>query len=462
MHPNYVGTLAQMVEQRTENPCVPGSIPGGTTKKPLKFKGFFYVYMQKVQHILIIGSVWPEPNSSAAGSRMMQLIELFRSQNWNITFASAAADSEFMVDLHKNGIEKKTITLNNQSFNDFIKELQPGIVLFDRFMTEEQYGWRVAECCPDALRILDTEDLHCLRSARQHAFKEKKNFSIHDLISDVAKREIASIYRCDISLIISEYEMDLLQKYFKVPSALLHYVPFLLEPINDVTINSWPTFEERQHFITIGNFLHEPNWNSVLFLKEEIWPLIKKALPQAEMHIYGAYPSQKVDQLHNSKDGFLIKGRAPEVTTVMRNARVCLAPLRFGAGLKGKLIDAMMNGTPSVTTTIGAEAMHGNLNWGGNIADTAQEIADSAIALYSHKEQWMMAQKNGVKISNQIFPKKFHEKSLLDKISVIYQTILKHREQNFTGAMLMHHQLASTKFMSKWIELKNQADKASS
>jgi len=426
----------------------------------LKFKGFFYVYMQKAQHILIIGSVWPEPDSSAAGSRMMQLIELFQSQNWKITFASAAADSEFMVDMHKHGIEKKTIALNNQSFDDFIKELQPGIVLFDRFMTEEQYGWRVAECCPDALRILDTEDLHCLRSGRQNAFKEKRNFINDDLISDIAKREIASIYRCDISLIISEYEMNLLQNYFKVSSVLLHYVPFLLESINDTAMASWPTFEQRQHFITIGNFLHEPNWNSVLFLKEEIWPLIKKALPQAEIHIYGAYPSQKVNQLQNVKDGFLIKGRAPEVKTVMLNARVCLAPLRFGAGLKGKLIDAMMNGTPTVTTTIGAEAMHANLEWAGSIADTPQGIAEAAITLYTHKENWNAAQTNGANIINQVFSKDLYSKNSLDKILFTQETILKHREQNFTGAMLMHHQLASTKFMSRWIELKNQVDKA--
>ena len=180
----------------------------------------------------------------------------------------------------------------------------------------------------------------------------------------MAKREIASIYRCDCTLMISIYEMNLLQHFFKISIDILHYTPFLLEPIQQKEITSWPTFEERTHFVTIGNFLHEPNWNGVLFLKEEIWPLIKKQLPNAELHIYGAYPSPKVTQLHQPKDGFLIKGRADSAKEVMLNAKVCLAPLRFGAGLKGKLIDAMECGTPSVTTTIGAEAMHDNLDWG--------------------------------------------------------------------------------------------------
>ena len=160
--------------------------------------------MQKGEHVLIIGSVWPEPNSSAAGSRMMQLIEAFQEQKWKTTFCSAASESEHMFDWRNLGINKVSIELNNSSFDSFIEQLQPTMVVFDRFMTEEQFGWRVAEKCPSALRILDTVDLHCLRAGRQIAFYENRKFSKEDLLlSDIAKREIASIFRCDLSLIIS-------------------------------------------------------------------------------------------------------------------------------------------------------------------------------------------------------------------------------------------------------------------
>ena len=97
---------------------------------------------------------------------MLQLINVFRQEGWKITFASAAAASPFMADLKALDVDSAGIELNSGSFDDFAKRLQPSVVLFDRFMTEEQFGWRVAECCPDALRVLDTEDLHCLRSAR--------------------------------------------------------------------------------------------------------------------------------------------------------------------------------------------------------------------------------------------------------------------------------------------------------
>ena len=413
--------------------------------------------MNKPQHILIIGTVWPEPNSSAAGSRTMQLIEQFQKLNWEITFACAASDSEFSIDFKDYNIEKVTIELNNSSFDDFVKTLQPTIVLFDRFMIEEQFGWRVAENCPNALRILDTIDLHCLRLARQQAFKEKRTFVDDDILNtDVAKREIASIYRCDMTVMISTYEMDLLQEFFKIDHSILHYTPFLLNPIHEEEKNKWPAFDDRKHFLTIGNFLHEPNWNSVLYLKEEIWPLIKKQLPDAELHVYGAYPSPKVNQLHQPKEGFLIKGRAESAHEVMLNAKVCLAPLRFGAGLKGKLIDAMQCGTPSVTTSIGAEAMHGNLEWAGMISDDAVSFANAAVQLYSDKSIWLKAQEQGIKIINQVFEKDNQAKLLIEKIYHLQKNLILHRQKNFLGAMLMHHTISGTKYMSRWIEEKNK------
>ena len=408
------------------------------------------------QEVLIIGFVWPEPNSSGAGTRMIQLIELFQDQNWNITFASAAADSEFMFDVTSIGVKKVAIAINDSSFDTFLQELNPSIVLFDRFVVEEQFGWRVAENCPTALRILDTIDLHTLRLARQKAHKEKSLFNVKDLYSDIAKREIASILLCDISLLISEVEMDLLQSYFKIEKSILYYLPFMVDAVDAATVQNWPKFEERKDFIFIGNFLHEPNWNAVQFLKESIWPLIQNELPQASMQIYGAYPSQKVLQLHNVKDRFLVLGRAENAAAVVRKARVVLAPIRFGAGAKGKLIEAMQCGTPSVTTTIGAESMNGHLPWNGIIADEFQDIADAAVQLYKDETLWGSAQKNGIDIVNQRYAKPLFAVNFINRILDTQKNLEAHRSANFIGAILLHHTLASTKYMSRWIEAKNR------
>jgi glycosyltransferase involved in cell wall biosynthesis len=413
--------------------------------------------MDQVQKILIIGFVWPEPNSSAAGGRMVQLISLFRAQGFRVTFASPAMDSDFMVDLDEYEVDKKSIELNNSSFDLFVKDLNPTVVLFDRFMMEEQFGWRVAENCPDALRILDTEDLHCLRLARQKAFNENRIFTTSNLLSeDIAKREIASILRCDLSLIISEFEMEILESIFKIDKELLYYLPFLLEAIESNTIQDLPSFEERKNFIFIGNFLHEPNWNAVQYLKESIWPLIKKQLPEADLHIYGAYPSQKVLQLHKPLEGFCVKGRADDAQEIVKNARMVLAPLRFGAGIKGKLLEAMQCGTPSVTTTIGSESMHGDLSWNGFIVDKPSVFADKAVQLYQDEIIWLKAQKNGFRIIEKRYLKSLFENDFAKKVNILQSNLEKHRLTNFMGALLQHHTLYSTKYMSRWIEAKNK------
>jgi glycosyltransferase involved in cell wall biosynthesis len=413
--------------------------------------------MNQVQKLLIIGFVWPEPNSSAAGGRMMQLISLFKAQGFSITFASPAQNSDFMVDLQEYEVDKKSIELNNSSFDFFIKELNPSVVLFDRFMMEEQFGWRVAENCPDALRLLDTEDLHCLRLARQKAFKENRFFNTTDLfIEEVAKREIASILRCDLSLMISEFEMELLESTFKIDLALLYYLPFLLEAIDDAEIKEMSSFEERNDFIFIGNFLHEPNWNAVQYLKGTIWPLIKRRLPEAVLNVYGAYPSQKVLQLHNKKESFLIMGRAIDAQEVVQEARVVLAPLRFGAGIKGKLLEAMQCGTPSVTTSIGSESMHGDLPWNGFITDDVADFVNRAVQLYQDKIIWGKAQKNGIEIVNKRYSTGLFETDFSTKIEFLRSNLQQHRLNNFMGSMLQHHTLKSTKYMSRWIEEKNK------
>lgn len=407
--------------------------------------------------ILIIGAVWVEPNSSAAGSRMMQLVKLFLKENYHVVFASASQKNENALSLSSLQVEEVSIELNNTSFDSFIKDLQPSIIMFDRFITEEQFGWRVAENCPNALRILDTEDLHFLRKVRHQQLKKGEVFTNEALLkSDDAKREIASILRCDLSLIISTYEMDLLKSVFNVDEKLLYYLPFLFDNIDEVQPIKWKTFEERKHFVFIGNFFHKPNVDAVLTIKKEIWPTIRKAIPEAEIHIYGAYVNQQIQQLHNNKEGFIIKGFVENSKEVVQNAKLVLAPLRFGAGIKGKLTEAMICGTPSVTTTIGAEGMHKNLAWNGFINDDFNEFSEAAIELYFNKNLWILSQKKGITIINQIFDKEKLETPFINKLQEIQQNLDEHRTQNFLGSLLQHHTLQATKFMSKWIEVKNK------
>ncbi|MEL1247760.1 glycosyltransferase family 4 protein [Flavobacterium helocola] len=403
-----------------------------------------------MKDLVIIGAVWPEPTSTAAGSRMLQLISLFQKQDYEITFLCSASKSDFSFDLSQISVKTKVIQLNDSSFDSEITALNPNVVLFDRFMIEEQYGWRVMENCPNALRVLDTEDLHFLRKAREMAFKQNRELVFEDYISDVFKREMASIYRCDLTLLISEYEMQLATETFKIDASLLFYLPFLSEEFQ----TNIPSFEERNHFVSIGNFLHEPNWQTVLQLKQ-YWKSIKKQLPEAALHVYGAYVSEKAKQLHNEKEGFLIIGRAESVADVYSKAKVLLAPIPYGAGLKGKLFEAMQLGLPSITTEMGAEAMNGNLDWNGFITSNEDDFIEKAVELYTNKNVWETAQKKGYEIIEKRFKKELYETDFMNKIENLKENLNAHRSKNFLGQILQHQSLQSTKYMSKWIESKN-------
>lgn len=403
--------------------------------------------------VLFIGLVWPEPTSSAAGTRIVQLVQLFLANGDEVHFASAASKSEFSFDLESLGVINHDIKLNDSSFDTWLAELNPSLVVFDRFMAEEQYGWRVQETCPNALRILDTEDLHFLRQARQTAIKHKKSLAQIDLYNDVTKRELAAILRCDLSLIISQAEMGVLQT-FNINPQILYYLPFLEEEIT-ATAN-WNTFEERKDLVFIGNYLHEPNWQTLQYLKTAVWPLLRKKLPDATLHIYGAYASEKVTQLNNPREKFVVHGRAENARTTIAQHRILLAPLLFGAGAKGKFVDAMQTGTPIVSSTVGAEGMANGLDWAGIISDHLEQLVDETAALYHHQSNWEQAQQNGIQIINQLYAKSKFETPFLKQIAHLAENLIEHRQQNFLGEVLKHHTLQSTKYMSLWIEEKNK------
>lgn len=403
-----------------------------------------------MKHLVIIGTVFPEPNSTAAGSRMLQLITFFRSEGYRVTFLCAASPTEHSADLKSMHVDTVTVKLNDSSFETLLKELNPDTVLFDRFTTEEQFGWKVAEMAPQAVRVLDTEDLHFLRKGREEAFKQDIECSLSLLTGDIFKREMASILRCDLSLIISDFEMELLTKTFKIDSQLLHYLPLFAEN-SEIS----PEYGSRRNFISIGNFLHEPNWQTVLRIKK-IWKEIRGQIPEVEVHIYGAYIPQKAMQLHNAKEGFLVKGRATDVAEVFNKARVLLAPIPFGAGIKGKLLEAMSLGLPNVTSSIGAEAMHGLLPWSGYIADEDADFIKKSILLYNNASSWNSASKNGHRIIRKRFSKDLFQPDFSARLIQISENLSDLRAQNYMGQILQHHQFQSTKYLGKWIEEKNR------
>ena len=148
-------------------------------------------------------------------------------------------------------------------------------------------------------------------------------------------------------------------------------------------------------------------------------------------------------------------GRAENAEKEMKKARICLAPLQFGAGLKGKLIQAMQCGTPTVTTEVGAEGIPGNLPWDGVIENDPEKFSDAAVKLYLDESEWKIVQTCGFEIINSRFSAETFRKEFQKKLQIL-DRLPGHREKNFIGAMLRHHLHRSTYFMARFIEEKNK------
>ena len=403
--------------------------------------------------LLIFGFQHPEPDSTGAGVRMLQLISVFQSEGFKVYFATASHQNQYSISLKDLEIPIYNVQLNDTSTDLVLKMLQPDVILFDRFVTEEQYGWKVDEICPNALKILDTEDLHFLREKRE--IELNKNHKNEDLLSDKAKRELAAMYRCDLSLIISKFEFNYLVNTFDFPESLLVYLPFL---INRNPEEYLLDYSERKHFVSIGNFKHKPNHDMVVYTYKHIWPLLKQRIPDAEWHIYGAYLPPAIASLNSSTKAVIVKGRASNATKTLKQYRLMLAYLRFGAGLKQKCIDSMLAGTPICTTSIGAEGLLIGKEWAGIIEDDIENYIKQTHNLYAFESKWQKCQNNGFTILDANFSRSLFVKDFIHLLHRVLDGLPSYRNDNITGQLLKYHMYKSTKYMSLWIQAKNKTD----
>ncbi|MBU6376232.1 MAG: glycosyltransferase, partial [Bdellovibrionales bacterium] len=354
------------------------------------------------------------------------------------------------------------ILLNHSSFDSWIGALCPQLVIFDRFVTEEQFGWRVRQASPGSVMILDTQDLHFLRSSREKLFREALNAERWERVesgvpaaweTDLVCRELASLHRVDLAWLISDFEQALLINRFRVEPSRLFVSrfaypqrPWLREP-------AAKAFQERMGFVQLGNFRHAPNLDAFRWLRQEVWPRIRCLLPQARVDVYGAYPTQEVLEANQPQLGFFVHGRAEDLSEVFRKARVSLAPLRFGAGIKGKIADSWWHGVPVVSTSIGSEGMGSAGAWGGLISDSAEEFATESVRLHESQDQWELSRAHAGRVLDERFSESVFVEQIRESILRANQCHLE-AKNDWIRQMLNHATLDTYRYFGKWLELK--------
>ncbi len=396
--------------------------------------------------------VWPEPRSSAAGVRTRELMRVLLAQHWRVTAVSPSGQSAHRKELDDLGISTLSCDPNSSPATESaLRSLSPSLVIYDRFVMEEQFGWRARALWPEALHVVDTQDLHSVRRARERlaeagAPREKIMAPPESELGEDFLRELASLYRADLSLVVSSWERDFLGR-LGFPADRLHCLPLPGE--RDLAP---PPFAARSGFCFLGNFRHPPNLDAARWILREIWPLIRERRANAELHLYGAYPPAEISR-HQGKQGIFAHGPVMDHRAALAKHRALLAPLRFGAGIKGKVLEAWGTGTPVIGTPLTFEGM------GDCPLATAADvdaIAALALALHGEESTWHEALREGQNHLDQSFSRDALAKNFLRILREGFENLSGIRRQNRVGRMLQHQQNNATKYFSRWIEAKNQ------
>jgi glycosyltransferase involved in cell wall biosynthesis len=456
--------------------------------------------------VLFLSNLLPEPNASAAGVRTSFLLQKLAQCDGitSVHYATAASPKEPEQETENDkllktlGVKFHLLPPNRSKLMKNLLEALPRtdnmLVIFDRFYAEEMYSFHLHEHCPHAVLVLDMQDMHSLRHARQDAVKASDRLnpaSLDNLPINVRPsideprllRELASIHRSDLTIACSPAEMDMLHLHYQIPTSKLCVAPLFGDnnlPVVPTTPsstsspigNNSDSSEEvnRHDFVFVGGFRHEPNVDAVHQLKR-LWPRIRAALvdydgnPPVRLHIYGAYcPDQLKQRYHNTKEGFLMHGYHESLRDILFDKKVMLAPLRFGAGLKGKIVDAWKYGVPVITTTIGSEGMHVHKHgegdapsdeWGGKVALSDDDFVKSAVDLYRNPDSWSTAQQHASSLLSKLYGDGQWEE-LASRLCQALEQREENRSTDFSRAILWHQSCRSTEFFSKYIEYKEQ------
>jgi glycosyltransferase involved in cell wall biosynthesis len=342
------------------------------------------------------------------------------------------------------------------------------MVIFDRFYAEEAYSFHFREYCPHALRVLDMQDMHSLRLGREEVVLRKRDedVEVQDPFGRLEEsiqyepraydekllRELASLHRSDLAMVCSPREIVLLEKLGLARQKLVP-ASFWVEPMGSVQRT---TFESRKNFVFLGGFKHPPNVDAVKVLAESIWPKIHQLLPESSLHIYGAFCPPQLAKNFKHIPNLQIHGFASSLEDILTEHRVMLAPLRFGAGIKGKIVDAWNFGLPVVSTGIGMEGMTNCSGlWGGRIANAVDDYVAAAVDLYSNQPEWAQTSRRGIELNLELFPLSQWD-HVVKKLKYSIQHRDELRNRDYHGAILWHHTARSTEYFSRWIECKNK------
>jgi len=339
------------------------------------------------RRMLVIDACMLTPDQDAGSQRMQALCEIATALRCKVTFVADNLEHRepYVSALAQQGVEVL--------FHPYVRSIPEllmrrgrefDIVLMSRHYVAARHVDTVRRAAPQALVVFDTVDLHFLREERLALLEGGRAAAI----SARARRdeELALIAKADVTLVVSPAEQDVLRELARASRVML--LSTIHEPVAHVA-----PFDARRGLVFIGGFQHPPNVDAMLWYAHEILPHVRTRLPGIKTYVIGSNVTASLQAL--AADDFAILGYVPDIAPYLDGCRVSIAPLRYGAGVKGKLNTAMSHGLPVVATTPSIEGMHLQDGRDVVVADDPVAFADAIARVHEDRALWQRLSDGG-------------------------------------------------------------------
>jgi GT2 family glycosyltransferase len=344
--------------------------------------------------ILVIDHWVPSPDRDSGSVRMDRLLTLLQSAGLEVTFTAPR--------LHHTGAG--TERLQRRGVEVLYAPWVPSVrahlaeqgrrydmVLLSRRDPAELYLADVRELAPQAAVAFDTVDLHFVRESR--AAELARDDDALSLARQRGDAELALMRRSDVTVVVSSADARWLASEHGIRNTVV------ISNVHDNVATEVPPFDARRDLVFVGYFAHAPNTDGIMWFVREVLPIVQARLPGVGLHVIGAEPPEELRRA--SSHTVHVHGRVSDLERYLDAARVMVAPLRYGAGVKGKITQSLSRGLPVVGTTVAAEGMEVIAGVDLLVADTPAAFADAVEQLYRNEGLWTELSQRGRDVARQ-------------------------------------------------------------
>ncbi len=348
------------------------------------------------RRVLVLDSITPTPDRDSGSLRMAELLGLLVEEGCSVVFLpqNLGHDGVYTEALQQRGVEVW--------WQPWIRDLPRWLARhgreFDAVIVSRHYVLKpvlnlLQELAPQAQRVFDTVDLHFLREQRE-AEHEGRATALQ-AAANTRRIELDLIRQVDLTWVVSETERELLAQL--APQARVGVVSNI-HRLHEDTLGP----QQRRDLVFVGGFRHPPNVDAALWLGKDIFPRIRSALPDVRLKLVGADAPAEILQL-GQQPGIDVLGHVPELEPLLDASRISLAPLRYGAGIKGKVNQSLARGLPVVATPCAVEGMFLHDGRDVLVADNAEDFATCVVRLYGDDDLWSRLREAGFENTREHF-----------------------------------------------------------